>query len=238
VKLILLFVLFFISNLLYAEVDYRVPTRDYINVKSEWNIFYEAEMEKLDPELAKESLEKLQATLKVIEKKLPSHSLNKLKTLNVFLMWGEDSSNGGKKSGMRFVRRGETINRLHYDNKWEHSIVIYSAKNLMHLNEMWTKKAIFHEFAHAWHILNWPEKYHEIVKPWSQAKYNDLYLNVEDYKNRIKPEAYALKNNLEYFAELSAMYFVGGDYFPYDRSKLIDYDPLGVSMVEKLWGVE
>jgi len=237
-KIILFFVLFSVSNILYAEVDYRVPTRDYINVKGEWNIFYEAEMEKLDPKLAKESLNKLQATLKVIEKKLPDHSLNKLKTLKVFLMWGESSSNGGKKSGMRFVRRGETTNRLHYDNKWEHSIVIYSAKNLMYLNEMWTKKAIVHEFAHAWHIMNWPDKYNEIVNPWKQAKSRKLYLNVKDYKNRIKPKAYAIKNNLEYFAELSAMYFVGGDYFPYERKRLINYDPLGVSMVEKLWGVQ
>ena len=153
-------------------------------------------------------------------------------------MWGEDSSNGGKKSGMRFVRRGETTNRLHYDDNWEHSIVIYSAENLMYLNDMWTKKSLVHELAHAWHIMNWPEKHNEILDPWQQAKSKKLYLNVKDYKNRVKPKAYAVKNNLEYFAELSAMYFVGGDYFPYERGGLIQYDPLGVSMVEKLWGVQ
>ena len=58
-----------------------------------------------------------------------------------------------------------------------------------------------------------------------------------DYKNRLKSKAYAIKNNLEYFAELSAMYFVGGDYYPYEREELTLYDPDGVKMVKKLWDV-
>jgi hypothetical protein len=152
-------------------------------------------------------------------------------------MWGEKSSHSGKKSGMRFVRRGETNKRVHYDKKWEHSIVIYSAENLMYLTDMWAKKAITHELAHAWHIMHWPDKYNQIVEPWKQAKLKKLYTNVRDYKNRLKPKAYAIKNNLEYFAELSAMYFVGGDYFPYEKVNLASYDPVGVAMVKKLWSV-
>ena len=49
--------------------------------------------------------------------------------------------------------------------------------------------------------------------------------------------AYATVNQLEYFAEVSAMYFVGGNYFPYDRDGLRVYDPKGVAMVELLWKV-
>jgi len=218
-------------------VNYRIPSRDYINLKGDWNIFYESSMQKSDPKLAKESLLKLKNTLSIIEKKLPATSLNKLKTLKIFLMWGESSPQGGKNSGMRFVRRGETIKRLHYDNQWEHSVVIYSAENLIYLSDMWAKKAITHEFAHAWHIMHWPDKYKQIVTPWQLAKSKNLYTNVKDYKNRVKPEAYAIKNNLEYFAELSAMYFVGGDYFPYEKVKLASYDPEGVAMVKKLWSV-
>lgn len=236
-KFSLFFTLFFSSVLVHAEVDYRTPSRDYINVKDDWNIFYEASMERANPQLAKDALRKLKKTLNSIEQKSPYTSLKKLKTLKIFLMWGDDSPNGGKKSGMRFVRRGETSKRLHYDNQWEHSIVIYSAENLMYLTDMWSKKALTHELAHAWHIMHWPDKYGQIVIPWKQAKSNKLYVNVKDYKNRLKPQAYAIKNNLEYFAELSAMYFVGGDYFPYEKVKLASYDPAGVAMVKKLWSV-
>lgn len=194
-------------------------------------------MKKSDPLLATKSLKKLKKTLREIETKLPSHSIRKLKNLKIFLMWGEKSPNKGKKSGMRYVRRGETKNRQHYDTRWENSVVIYSAENLMYLNNMWAKKAVTHELAHAWHIMHWSDKYVDIVSPWKHAQSKGLYKNVKDYKNRIKPEAYAIKNNLEYFAELSAMYFVGGDYFPYERNKLLRYDPRGVKMIKKLWKV-
>ncbi|WP_448569963.1 hypothetical protein [Thalassotalea ganghwensis] len=90
---------------------------------------------------------------------------------------------------MRYVRKGETNNRPHYDPRWENSVVIYSAENLMYLTEMWAKKAITHEFAHAWHILHWPDKYTEMVTSWKNAKTRNLYKNVKDCKNRIKPEA-------------------------------------------------
>ena len=236
-KLVLIFILSFSSMLVHAEVDYRTPSRDYINIKGDWNIFYEASMKRSNPQLAKDSLLKLKNTLKSIEEKLPHNSLRKLKTLKIFLMLGESSLHGGKKSGMRFVRRGETKKRLHYDNRWEHSVVIYSAKNLMYLTDMWAKKALTHEFSHAWHIMHWPDKHAQILKPWKNAKSKNLYTNVKDYKNRIKPKAYAIKNNLEYFAELSAMYFVGGDYFPYEKIKLTKYDPMGVAMVKNLWSV-
>ncbi len=36
-------------------------------------------------------------------------------------------------------------------------------------------------------------------------------------------------------AELSAIYFVGGNYYPYDRAQLKKYDPVGYKMVEDLW---
>ena len=221
-----------------AEVNYRNPTRDYGYVKGSWNIYYEKSMGTGNPKLTREVLKKINNLLIEIEEKLPVHTLNKLQSLNIFLLWGEKSPNGGKKSGMRFVRRGETRKRFHYDDKWEHSLVIYSAENLMYLTNMWGKKAIFHEFSHAWHILNWPEKLKDITKPWKNAEKLNLYTNVEDYKGRIKQKAYARKNHLEYFAELSAMYFVGGDYYPYNKRNLKQYDPTGVKMVEKLWKVK
>jgi len=33
------------------------------------------------------------------------------------------------------------------------------------------------------------------------------------------------------------MYFVGGDYYPYEREELTLDDPDGVKMVKKLWDV-
>ena len=97
-KFVLLFILSFISAVVHADVNYRVPSRDYINIKGDWNIFYEASMKTSNPKLARDSLLKLKNTLNIIEKKLPAKSLKKLKTLNIFLMWGKKSPHGGKKA--------------------------------------------------------------------------------------------------------------------------------------------
>lgn len=237
-KFIICLVLFAFAATIQAEVNFNYPVRDYSSVGGSWSIFYEKDMEKASSELARKSVAKLIDALSSIEKQLPERSLRELKTLKIFLMWGEDSPSGGNKSGMRFVRRGETERQSHYDKRWEHSIVIYSAKNLMYLTDMWTKKALVHELSHAWHIMHWPEKYAPIVKAWENAKSNNLYINVKDYRGNIKPEAYAIKNQLEYFAELSAVYFVGGDYFPFNQQGLVRYDPAGAAMVENLWSVK
>ncbi|WP_448569961.1 hypothetical protein [Thalassotalea ganghwensis] len=56
--------LIFLSIPVKADVDFRVPSRDYINEKGAWNIYYEADMKSADPELAKDALKKLKSTLK------------------------------------------------------------------------------------------------------------------------------------------------------------------------------
>lgn len=216
-------------------VNYRFPARNYRQLSGDWRIFYESNMPVLDEKLFTSASEKLLDALNRIESQLPQAAVQRLKALKIYLMWGEASPQGGEKSGMRFVRTGEPSRYPHYDPAWENAIIIYSATNLMYLSDLWTQKALTHEMAHAWHILNWPEKHPAIVKPWEQAKSQGLYQNVKDAKGQSIAQAYALKNQLEYFAELSAIYFVGGNYHPFDRAGLSVYDPGGLQMVESFW---
>ena len=48
---------------------------------------------------------------------------------------------------------------------------------------------------------------------------------------------YAAQNDLEYFTELTAMYFTGANCFPKDRAGLKACDLAGHALIEKLWGV-
>jgi len=219
------------------DINYRTPERLYKREFESWDIFYEAGLAENDPDLYSKARIKLRTVLHDIESVLPHSSLIRLKRLKIYVMWGEASSLGGKGSGMRYVRKGETKRNTHYDPKWDNSIVIYSAANLIYLSDLWTKKAITHEFAHAWHLLNWPEKYPAILTPWENAKGQGLYRSITDIKGKAISSAYSLTNNLEYFAEISAIYFVGGNYHPFNKSKLFNYDPQGYQMVESLWGV-
>ncbi len=94
-----------------------------------------------------------------------------------------------------------------------------------------------HELAHAWHYEDWSENYRLLRDAWMSSRQNSLYLAQEDVKGKILKPAYASKNEKEYFSELSAIYFVGGNYYPFNRSDLKIYDPTGCSMVERVWGL-
>lgn len=48
-------------------------------------------------------------------------------------------------------------------------------------------------------------------------------------------EAYAIRNHQEYFAELSAIYFVGGNYYTTSGHILIGYDGADAKMLTELW---
>ena len=65
-----------------------------------------------------------------------------------------------------------------------------------------------------------------------------LYHGVKDDEGKIVDKAYATVNQLEYFAELSCMYFVGCNYQPFDREELQTYDPKGYAMIEQMWDVK
>lgn len=77
-----------------------------------------------------------------------------------------------------------------------------------------------------------------IVDAYNAAKASGLYLRVKNDKGGLIAKAYATHNQLEYFAELSAIYFVGGNYYPFDRARLIRYDPVGTQMLRRLWGTK
>lgn len=217
------------------RADFRVPQRQYERAPGDLQIYVERSLARGDASLSQEAQRKLQTSLHEIFAVLPERPARRLKQLRFFLMWGTDAPEGGRASGMSFIRNGEPTRYPYLDPTWNEVIVVYSAKNLMYLDSLWTKKALMHELAHAWHILNWPEKHPPIHGAYAAAMTQGLYRNVRDNKGKVIPNAYAARNRLEYFAELSAMYFVGGNYFPFDRAGLAAYDPNGESMVRTLW---
>ncbi len=196
---------------------------------------YEYEPLAASQELAKKACRKLAFVVKQVSATLPVRAGLFFKDYPFFIMLGEHSSKGGLRSGMRFVRRGEPSRQNGHDPRWANGIVIYSASNLLYLDELWGQKAVMHEMAHAWHISHWPEKHPTIMNAWRASEKQGLYRGVKDVKGKTLSKAYATANQLEYFAELSAAYFVGINYAPYDRDGLEQYDPLGYRMVETMW---
>jgi len=220
------------------RVNYRYPIRNYTDGDSHYSIFFETPDNPDDLKLQKRAVRKLEDALDYVFSKLPSSSHAQLKAVNYYVMLGERSSLGGEDSGLRYVSKGGVKQYSLYDKKWDNSIVIYSVDNFLYHGELWTHQPLCHELAHAWHLLNWPSKYSPIFDAWMMSRQASLYLSVKDHKGRTVSPAYASTNQLEYFADLSSMVFVGASYYPFDKERLRKYDPKGYALISQLWGLD
>ena len=102
---------------------------------------------------------------------------------------------------------------------------------------------VLHELAHAYHDQVVPGGYQnpEILAAFRQAKAAGTYDAVKRWTGEKfveKPsKAYAMTNQMEYFAETTEAYFDRNDMEPFDRAELKAKDPTVVPVLEKLWGL-
>ncbi|MCX6902509.1 MAG: hypothetical protein NTW03_03305 [Verrucomicrobia bacterium] len=218
------------------SVDFNHPPRDYTtNRVSGWPVLVEKQLVTEDADLARRALDRLDRKLGEAMAILPESAHARLRKLRLFLMYGEASTLGGRNNGLEYFQRTAPRFHAHLDPRMASSIVIYSATNYVWLSEFWALKALVHELAHAHQLEQVPEYHPDSYDAWMNAKTNGLYRNVTDDKGKTLKQGYAIQNHLEYFAELSCMYFVGCNYAPTNRAAFKEYDPVGFKLVEKWW---
>ena len=217
-------------------VDFNHPPRDYAtNRVRGWTVLVESQLAAEAPVLARRALERLDTKLGEAMAVLPEGSHARLRGLTLFLMYGEASALGGRDNGFEYFQRTAPRHYPHLDPRMAGSIVVYSATNFVWLSDFWALKALVHEFAHAHHLEQGPEFHAGLYDGWDSARKRGLYRNVTDERGRRIEQGYAIQNHLEYFAELSCMYFAGCNYAPTNRAALRAYDPAGCKLVEELW---
>jgi hypothetical protein len=166
----------------------------------------------------------------------PSHT--NFHRLSFFLLYGKQAKAGGRSNGLEYFPKAAPEHYSYLDPRMGRSIVVYSAENYVSLSEFWALKAIVHELAHAHQLEQWPEDQPDILQAYQHATSEELYRHVRDLDGKVLDEGYAATNQLEYFAELSCVYFVGGHYYPFNREQLKTYDLAGFSLVRKLWRLD
>jgi hypothetical protein len=189
------------------------------------------------PVLASNALARLGAKLAEIGRVLPDHSLRLLQARKLFLMSGELSRQEGRNNGADYFQPSAPEHFPQLDPRMASSILIYSASNYVWLSDLWARKVLVHEFAHAWQLEQWPEKQETILSAYEHAKEKGLHRQVLGDDGKPLETAYAIANQLEYFAELSCMYFNCCDYFPRNRQELQAYDPVGYAMIRQMWQI-
>jgi hypothetical protein len=221
-----------------APVDFNHPPRDYATHRlCGWEVLVEKQLADDAPELAAKALARVETKLGEAAKLLPAAALPDLRKLKVFILYGPKAKAGGRSNGLEYFQAKSPRHWDWLDARMASSIVIFNAANYLKLSEAWALKSLVHEFGHAQHLEHWPEDRADIFDTWQAAKKAGLYQTVREEDKGTHNPNYAAQNHLEYLAELTAMYFVGANYFPKDRAGLKAYDPAGYALIEKLWGV-
>lgn len=97
---------------------------------------------------------------------------------------------------------------------------------------------LLHELAHAYHAMLGFD-HPEVATAYNAAKKAGTYDAVRHVlatDGETRP-AYARTNIREYFAELTEAWFGRNDYAPFNREELVEVDPAGASMIEKVWSL-
>ena len=94
---------------------------------------------------------------------------------------------------------------------------------------------VLHELAHAYHhqVLTHANK--DVQAAFTQAVASKSYEKVL-YANGRERRAYALNNQMEYFAELTEAYFGVNDFYPFVRAEIAKHDPQMLKALKKVWG--
>lgn len=136
-----------------------------------------------------------------------------------------------------------------YNGDKEKSIEVSSAERFMQWSQFPQPMILIHEFAHAYMHLYLGDKIADIEAAWQNALANKLYQKVQSYRGivedsyvhsvylaelKFKSKGYA---RAEYFAEITEAYFGKNDFFPFDENDLRKYDPVGYTLMEKIWGI-
>jgi hypothetical protein len=114
------------------------------------------------------------------------------------------------------------------------AVEIANAKNFL----SWTHQQpwmVLHELAHGYHHQILGFGHAGVIACYKRAVESKSYESVLHINGR-KERAYALTNEMEYFAEASEAYFGTNDFYPFVRAELKKHDPKMYGLLEKVWG--
>ena len=114
-------------------------------------------------------------------------------------------------------------------------VEICNVKNFLSWQKLNQPYMVLHELAHAYHDRVLSSDNADVLVAYQNALASKKYESV-DYNLGGKRRAYALNNADEYFAELTEAYLGVNDYFPFNKSQLKDFDPIGYALMQKTWG--
>jgi hypothetical protein len=195
-----------------------------------WRVLVHQDLPRQEPELCQRTMELLDRHLYDVSRSVPAKALAKLRQIAIW------------------VERQEPHHpcmAYHPDAGWlrEHDmnpekagcVEIAQAQNFL----SWTldqPSMVLHELAHGYHhrFLEQGFENPEVLTVFRHAQDEKLYDAVLRRGNRVE-RAYAMNNQMEYFAETSESFFGTNDFYPFVRVELQRHDPQMYELLKQLW---
>lgn len=180
---------------------------------------------------AGELIHELDFQLGEIVRVMPYKPLSAIRKVQIWVEW-----NNRVNGAAEFHSSRKWLINNGYNPKKVGCVELSNVKNFINWSRDTQPWIVLHELAHAYQHFRLKNKQALIDATYKQAVDMKLYDSV-DYISGTKKTAYAIKNQKEYFAELSESYFGRNDYYPYTRNELMVHDPKGYSLMVQVWGV-
>lgn len=174
--------------------------------------------------------QEITSQLTMITQVVPTRALSALKNVRIWVEW-ENRPDGAAE----FHPSAEWLQQHGYNPDKAGDVEISNVRNFVAWSQADQPWLMLHELAHAYHHHVLGQDYAAIEAAYQHAVTQKLYESVT-YIHGNQQRAYALTNQNEYFAELSEAYFGQNDFYPFTRSELQQYDPVGYQLMETAWG--
>lgn len=201
-----------------------------------WTVHVSQALENAEPKATARALELLDAQLKEVIQVVPPAVLPKLQEVH---LWFSPEYENVRPTAEYHPGAGwlKSHNR---DVAMEKGIEFTNILNFEAETRRMPNFAL-HELAHSYHdrVLDFENA--DVKAVYEHAKAGGKYDQVQrkDSEGNVKVvRAYALTNQMEYFAESTEAFFARNDFFPFTRAELETHDPEVVTLLRKVWGVE
>ncbi len=205
------------------------PTSDYTPMTLEgFPILINNELLHDHPELAQDVITLAHSQLFHITQAIPAQIVTQLKTVKIWIEYNNPECPGACHHPSR-----QWLIEHNYNPEKEDSIEIGNARNFLN----WSRQQpamILHEMAHAYHHQFLGNNHPRIRAAFLKARDNGKYDNVLHIAGQSK-KAYAMNNDMEYFAESTEAFFGTNDFYPFVRAELRQFDPDMYEVLQEVW---
>ena len=216
------------------------PTSAYRELKiAEFTVFVHPLCYKQPGKTAADSLNRLRIKLEEVNRLVPKKQLEVLQKVRLWVEWVKPAKDNPIGDSSYHIWTGWLIDNGHNPDKANGVEIPMKGDLTDEVCFDFQPMFMLHELTHAYHHQVLGHDNPDVKKAFRHAQKKKIYENLPHiYEGKYqKPgKAYAMANDMEYIAELSAAYFGRCAWYPFTWEDLQHHDPVGWELMLKIWG--